>query len=327
MDIEAARNGRIERIWYAGRALWRKNVMGMWRRPVVRNYLFWFALVSVLLIFRPEKHVPTLETVRDPTVPSPLSARDDLVVVVDSLGPAEPAYWSISPLLTSIQNVVPDNGDVAWMWDQCLDALSKISSPDSQAASSSEETCAASEPEPPTEKENAAEASLATRAAEVEARFDGLRSLESMRKIDQRLPKSIEIPPSFLTTTRRTRGGVHPPGQRLVDRLQTQLQADLGIHEELCLAGPQVGVPVRMMMLRSLGVLINPKLISTSHLHRTRLEARALEPTVLKQKTRPSEIDVLFTRWPEGTPREMHLNDLDAQCVLHLLDTLDAVEF
>ena len=112
-----------------------------------------------------------------------------------------------------------------------------------------------------------------------------------------------------------------------LDRVQEQILNDILVHGELCLASVHVGVPIRMMVLQSIGTLINPEILNVSETTRNRLEATAFQPNLLKKKLRPSSATVRFSSLDDDSPQTKTLHDVDAQCVLHLMDAMDALPF
>lgn len=157
--------------------------------------------------------------------------------------------------------------------------------------------------------------------------FDGLRTLEELRKDPserKRLEATASIPITRAAPQRTRQSGNVALGLK---RVQEQLTKDLETHQELCLASVHVGVPIRMIVLSTAGTLVNPSIVSASETTRKRLEATAFEPSTLKPKERAVEVTVKYETLEDDAVYQTIFRDIDAQCVLHLLDTLDAVPF
>ena len=272
MDIEAARESRVERAWYTIRRLWRNHVT-LINRPILRNYLVWFLAVTVVLALCPE-----IATVPKPS-PVPSVAVHDI---------QETDWYTMS----------------LEYWERFF-------------APVSEESCPV-----PEEVQEPSSPDLSTL-------FEGLQPLGEIRNdaaTCQRLEATVSrtIPLSQQAPHRKRQKNNLVMG---LNRVQEQLLNDIQSHDELCLAGVHVGVPIRMMVLKTLGTLVNPVIIESSKTTRNRLEATAFHPSLLKEKLRPSEVTIQFDTLDADLPQTKTLMDVDAQCVLHLIDAMDAIPF
>lgn len=98
------------------------------------------------------------------------------------------------------------------------------------------------------------------------------------------------------------------------------------------LAAPQVGEPVRMVVLdvseekNSLMTLINPVITQRSQEQETGEEGCLSLPGIWEKVSRSSEITVKYTDL-EGQEQELHADGLLAICIQHELDHLDGTVF
>lgn len=284
MDLEAARESRLERIWYACRRVWR-NRRGIQNRPILRNYILWFLCIMVLLIVR-EIQV---------TVESPIMEEINInpVEMVEQTNP-------------DVGGAIPDFFPNLEFW---LRSFWKETDTQDDV-----DVCEEPKPEP---------------SLDVMSLFEELRSLEEIRSDpsgQMKLSKtvSVSVPTQELNVARRTRQK-HNLGMQL-RRVQEQLSQDITTHDELCLASLHAGVPIRMMVLQTQGILLNPEIVTTSDVTLTRLEATAFEPEVLKQKSRSMDVTVQYYDL-EGVTHSNTFSNIDAQCILHLMDAMNAVPF
>ena len=295
MDLEAARESRLERIWYACRRVWMKrNRTGLQNRPILRNYILWFACILVLLLVREMSVEPPEEVRPDPVEPGRVRTT---TTIPASFSPSFPMDF-FPNLATTFFPGSEDPGAVQEAEDA---SLCPRSDPD-----------AATAPKP-----------------HVMALFEELRSLQELRSdrtrhLELSNTVSVAASPHELNVPRRTRQQQNLGMQ--LRRVQEQIHLDLSKHDELCLAGVHVGVPIRLIVLESQGTLLNPVLVSASDATHTRLEATAFEPEILKQKTRSFEVSIQYLDL-EYASHTKTFSNIDAQCILHLLDAMNAVPF
>ena len=125
------------------------------------------------------------------------------------------------------------------------------------------------------------------------------------------------------------------PVQEINDQIR-RLAADMGetMYKApgVGLAAPQVGEPVRMVVLdvseekNSLMTLINPVITQRSQEQETGEEGCLSLPGIWEKVSRSSEITVKYTDL-EGQEQELHADGLLAICIQHELDHLDGTVF
>lgn len=125
------------------------------------------------------------------------------------------------------------------------------------------------------------------------------------------------------------------PVQEINDQIR-RLAADMGetMYKApgVGLAAPQVGEPVRMVVLdvseekNSLMTLINPVITQRSQEQETCEEGCLSLPGIWEKVSRSSEITVKYTDL-EGQEQELHADGLLAICIQHELDHLDGTVF
>ena len=125
------------------------------------------------------------------------------------------------------------------------------------------------------------------------------------------------------------------PVQEINDQIR-RLAADMGetMYKApgVGLAAPQVGEPVRMVVLdvseekNSLMTLINPVITQKSQEQETGEEGCLSLPGIWEKVSRSSEITVKYTDL-EGQEQELHADGLLAICIQHELDHLDGTVF
>ena len=125
------------------------------------------------------------------------------------------------------------------------------------------------------------------------------------------------------------------PVQEINDQIR-RLAADMGetMYKApgVGLAAPQVGEPVRMVVLdvseekNSLMTLINPVITQRSQEQETCEEGCLSLPGIWEKVSRSSEITVKYTDLA-GQEQELHADGLLAICIQHELDHLDGTVF
>lgn len=99
------------------------------------------------------------------------------------------------------------------------------------------------------------------------------------------------------------------------------------------LAGPQVGSPLRLVVVdlqadeeRAPLVLVNPEIVAADRETATREEGCLSLPGQYAEVTRPARVRVRYQD-PEGARREVEADGLLAACLQHEIDHLDGVLF
>jgi peptide deformylase len=110
------------------------------------------------------------------------------------------------------------------------------------------------------------------------------------------------------------------------DRLKTMQTIQL-LEKEMhrtgydCLAAIHIGVPVRIMVLRGEGALVNPvdSVVPDAEAE-TRLEATVFDHTTLVSKTRDTHVRVHYVDSVDWVVQTRVFESTAARCVLHLLE-------
>lgn len=286
MDIEAARHSRPERLFYALRAAWHKR--GALNRPTVRYYLLLFVGVSVLLAIR---NLVESSNVVDAGLLLPSVPESPIGILTNDWNQL---YESVAARVVSSRDTCPEKEQ---QQQTPIDLVP---------------------PHGPTDDPEEVHQASPELTFEVRPHAQVLAdpALVSLLRTTTSAPLKLVV-----ATGLRQRTGERAGVLRTLQRLHT----DRALHGELCLAAVHVGVAVRIMVLAERD-LLNPVVTQTSAETELQLEASAFEPEVLVPRNRPAWTTVQYWQVDGDTYTSVEetLHGMDARCVLHLLEVMDA---